>query len=124
MSYGGRIRAHEKHYLGDKRATILFVGYQVPGSLGRRIQDGEKRVEIDGEHIRIYAERETLSGYSGHADREQLLIFVENAGETLERVFVTMGEPHSSIFLAQRIRDFLGIDAVVPESAQTLDVDW
>ena len=124
MSYGGRIREHEKYYLGDKHATILFVGYQVPGSLGRRIQDGEKRVEIDGEHIRIYAERETLSGYSGHGDREQLLTFVENAGETLERVFVTMGEPHSSIFLAQRIRDFLGIDAVVPESAQTFDVDW
>lgn len=124
MSYGGRIREHEKRYLGDKHTIILFVGYQVPGSLGRRIQDGEKRVEIDGEHIRIYAERETLSGYSGHADREQLLSFVENAGEELERVFVTMGEPRSSTFLAQRIRDFLGVDAVVPLSAQTFDIDW
>ena len=124
MSHGGRIRTHEKYYLGDKHATILFVGYQVPGSLGRRIQDGEKRVEIDGEHIRIYAQRETLTGYSGHADREQLLTFVERAGEKLERVFVTMGEPHSSMFLAQRIRDFLGIDAVVPEAAQSFDIDW
>ncbi len=124
MSHGGRIRAHEKYYLGDKKATILFVGYQVPGSLGRRIQDGEKRVEIDGEHIRIYAERETLSGYSGHADREQLLTFVENAGESLERVFVTMGEPRSSMFLAQRLKDFLGVDAVVPEAGQTFEIDW
>ncbi|MDO8576560.1 MAG: MBL fold metallo-hydrolase, partial [bacterium] len=102
MSHGGRIPVHEKYYLGDKHATILFVGYQVPGSLGRRIEDGEKRVEIDGEHIRIYAKRETLTGYSGHADREQLLTFVERVGEKLERVFVTMGEPHSSMFLAQR----------------------
>lgn len=124
MSHGGRIRAHEKYYLSDKHATILFVGYQVPGSLGRRIQDGEKRVEIDGEHIRIYAERETLSGYSGHADREQLLTFVENAGGELQRVFVTMGEPHASMFLAQRIRDFLGCDAVVPEAGQSFEIDW
>ena len=124
MSHGGRIPVHEKYYLGDKHATILFVGYQVPGSLGRRIEDGEKRVEIDGEHIRIYAKRETLTGYSGHADREQLLTFVEKAGERLERVFVTMGEPQSSMFLAQRIRDFLGIDAVVPEAAQSFDIDW
>ncbi|MSU73984.1 MBL fold metallo-hydrolase [Candidatus Kaiserbacteria bacterium] len=124
MSHGGRIRAHEKYYLGDKHAVILFVGYQVPGSLGRRIQDGEKRVEIDGEHIRIYAERETLSGYSGHADREQLLTFVENSGEEVERVFVTMGEPRSSSFLAQRIKDFLGVDAVVPEAGQSFEIDW
>lgn len=124
MSHGGRIRGHEKYYLGDKRAMILFVGYQVPGSLGRRIQDGEKRVEIDGEHIRIYAERATLGGYSGHADREQLLTFVENAGESLERVFVTMGEPKSSLFLAQRIKDFLGVEAVVPDAGQSSDIDW
>lgn len=124
MSHGGRIRTHEKYYLGDKHATILFVGYQVPGSLGRRIQDGEKRVEIDGEHIRIYAGRETLSGYSGHADREQLLTFVERAGEGLERVFVAMGEPQASMFLAQRIRDFLGVDAVVPDAGKTFEIKW
>ncbi len=124
MSHGGRIRAHEKYYLGDKKTTILFVGYQVPGSLGRRIQDGEKRIEVDGEHIRVYAERETLSGYSGHADREQLLTFVENAGETLERVFVTMGEPRASLFLAQRLKDFLGVDAVVPDSSQSFEIDF
>ncbi len=124
MSHGGRIRAHEKYYLGDKHATILFVGYQVPGSLGRRIQDGEKRVQIDGEHIRIHASRETLSGYSGHADREQLLTFVENTGEKAERVFVAMGEPRASGFLAQRIRDFLGVDAVVPEAGQIFEINW
>ena len=124
MSHGGRIPVHEKYYLGDKHATILFVGYQVPGSLGRRIEDGEKRVEIDGEHIRIYAKRETLTGYSGHADREQLLTFVEKAGERLERVFVTMGEPHSSMFLAQRIQDFLGIEVVVPQLGQTFTLEW
>ena len=124
MSGGGRIRAHEKYYLGDKHATLLFVGYQVPGSLGRRIQDGEKKVEIDGVRTSVRAHIETLSGYSGHADREQLLTFVENAGEGLERVFVTMGEPSASLFLAQRIRDFLGVESVVPESGQSFEIDW
>ncbi len=124
MSSGGRVRAHEKYYLSDKHATILFVGYQVPGSLGRRIQEGAKRIEIDGEHIRIHAHIATLTGYSGHADRDQLLSFVDSAGGSLERVFVTMGEPHSSMFLAQRIRDFLGVEAQVPQAGESYEIDW
>jgi metallo-beta-lactamase family protein len=124
MSHGGRIRSHEKYYLGDKHATLLFVGYQTPGSLGRRIQDGEKRVEIDGEHVRIYAHIASLSGYSGHADRDQLLDFADSAGDSIERIFVTMGEPRSSLFLAQRIQDFLGIDAVVPQVGESYDIEW
>lgn len=124
MSSGGRIRSHEKYYLGDKHATVLFVGYQAPGSLGRRIQDGEKRVEIDGEHIRVYARIATLTGYSGHADRDQLLDFVDKAGTSLKRVFVTMGEPQASLFFAQRVRDFLGVDAVVPHASETIEIDW
>lgn len=124
MSGGGRIRSHEKYYLGDKHATVLFVGYQAPGSLGRRIQDGDTRVEIDGEHIRIRAEIKTLTGYSGHADRDQLLDFVERAHSTLDRVFVTMGEPQASIFFAQRVRDFLDIDAIVPQAGESIEIDW
>ncbi len=124
MSGGGRIRVHEKYYLSDKHAAILFVGYQTPASLGRRIQDGEKRLEIDGEHVRVCAHIETLSGYSGHADRDQLLSFVEHAAEKLERVFVTMGEPRSSLFFSQRVRDFLGIDAVAPDAGQSFEIEF
>ncbi len=124
MSSGGRIRSHEKYYLGDKHATILFVGYQAPGSLGRRIEDGEKRVEIDGEHVRVYARIATLTGYSGHADRDQLLDFVEKAGTSLKRVFVTMGEPQASLFFAQRVRDFLGVDAIVPTAGESIEIEW
>ncbi len=124
MSSGGRIRAHEKYYLGDKHATLLFVGYQTPGSLGRRIQDGEKRILIDGEHVRVYARIASLSGYSGHADRDQLLNFVDRAGESIERAFVTMGEPRASLFFAQRVRDFLGVDAVVPQTGESYEIDW
>lgn len=124
MAAGGRIRSHLKRYASDPHTTILFVGYQAPGSLGRRIEDGEKKVEIDGEQVRVRAHVETLSGYSGHADRDQLIGFVEKAGDSLDRVFVTMGEPKSELFLAQRIRDFLGVDAVVPENGQSFEIDW
>lgn len=124
MSHGGRIRRHEKTYLGDNHTTLLFVGYQAPGSLGRRIQDGEKRVEIDGEHITVRARVETVTGYSGHKDREGLLDFAGEAADTLEKVFVTMGEPKSSLFLAQRLQDFLGIKAVVPDAGQSFEIEW
>jgi len=124
MSGGGRVRAHEKEYLGSAHTTILFVGYQAPGSLGRRILDGQKHVRIDGTDVAVEARPMFIGGYSGHADREQLLDFVEGAGEALERVFVVMGEPHSSFYLAQRIRDFLGVDAIVPEKEQSFDIEW
>ena len=124
MSSGGRIRSHEKYYLADKHATILFVGYQAPGSMGRHIQDGAKKIELDGEHIKIHARVATLTGYSGHADREQLLDFVDGAGKGLEKVFVTMGEPQASMFLAQRIRDFLGVTATVPHGGECVDINW
>ncbi len=124
MAAGGRIRSHLKRYAPDPHTVILFVGYQAPGSLGRRIMDGEKRVEIDGEYVKVRAGIASITGYSGHKDRDALLEFVEQAGESLEKVFVTMGEPHSSLFLAQRIRDFLGVDAVVPQSGESFDIPW
>lgn len=124
MSSGGRIRSHEKQYLSDPDATVLFVGYQAPGSLGRRIEDGEKNIQIDNEKVRVRAHIASLTGYSGHRDRDGLMDFVEQLGPTLERVFVVMGEPKSEMFLSQRIRDFLGIDAIAPEQGQTIEIKW
>jgi metallo-beta-lactamase family protein len=124
MSGGGRVRGHEKELLGSARTTVLFVGYQAPGTLGRRILDGQHSVEIDGQHLQVKARVERLSGYSGHADREQLLDFVESAGEKLQRVYVVMGEPKSSQYLAQRIRDFIGVDAKAPQKMDSAMIDW
>lgn len=123
MSHGGRIRTHEKTYLPDERASVLLTGYQAPGSLGRRIQDGASEVVIDGARVKVHASVRSLTGYSGHADRDQLLAFVEKAQSTLTRVFVTMGEPKAAQFLAQRIHDFLGCDAYVPATAESVDIE-
>ena len=103
---------------------MLFVGYQAPGSLGRRISEGSKRVSIDGESVHVKATIGSLGGYSGHRDRDGLLSFVEEAGPSLRNVFVVMGEPKAEIFLAQRIHDFLGVSAHVPNAGERVDIDW
>lgn len=124
MSSGGRIRAHEAQYLPDPNATVLFVGYQAPGSLGRRIQEGSKKVLINGETVPVRARIESVEGYSGHKDRDGLLDFVEETQQTLKRVFVVMGEPKSETFLAQRIKDFLGVHATVPQQGDQVQVTF
>lgn len=124
MSVGGRIRAHETRYLPDLNAAVLFVGYQAPGSLGRRIEDGQKNIQIDGTAVHVQAAIGSLTGYSGHKDRDGLLEFVEQAGQSLQKVFVTMGEPKAELYLAQRIRDFLGVEAEAPEAGRCEEIDW
>jgi metallo-beta-lactamase family protein len=123
MSSGGRIRSHEKKYLPNKNASVLLTGYQSPGSLGRRIQDGEKHIRIDGEDVQVHATIRSLTGFSGHKDRDGLLEFVEKAGTSLEKVFVVMGEPKAAGFLGQRIKDFLGVPATVPQQGDSVEID-
>ncbi len=123
MSTAGRVQGHEAIYLPDPNATILFVGYQSPGTLGREIIDGAKVVEIKGEKINVKAHIERIDGFSAHKDSDHLVEFVEKSGEKLKRVFVCMGEPKSSIFLAQRIRDELEIDAILPERGKIYQLD-
>jgi metallo-beta-lactamase family protein len=75
-------------------------------------------------HVRVKATIGSLSGYSGHKDRDGLLSFVEQAGPSLQKVFVAMGEPKSELFLSQRINDFLGVEAHVPATGETAVIDW
>lgn len=124
MSHGGRIRGHEKHFLGDSHTTILFPGYQAAGSLGRRLAEGVKKVNIDGQWVRVRARIAQLHGYSAHKDRDGLIAFVEHTAKTLERVFVVMGEPRPSLFLTQRLRDFLDVNAIAPDAGETFKLDW
>lgn len=124
MSHGGRIRRHERNYLGDTKTTVLLVGYQAVGSLGRLLNDGANRVKIDGEWVRVRAKIARIRGYSGHADRDQLVNFVAGGGEKAKQVFVTMGEERSSLFLVQRLRDYLGVKAVAPSENEEVVIDF
>ena len=123
MSTAGRILFHEERYLPDPNAVILFVGFQAPGTLGRQIIEGVMQVEVNGKVIEVKARVEKIHGFSAHAGSDQLVDFVAHSKETLKRVFVAMGEPKSSIFLAQRLHDELGVEAVVGEKGKRYELD-
>ncbi len=124
MSHGGRIRRHEQNYLDDTNTTVLLVGYQAVGSLGRLLHDGAKRVKIDSEWVKVRAKIARIRGYSGHADRDQLVNLVAGGGEQAKQVFVTMGEERSSLFLVQRLRDYLGVNAVAPSENEEVVIEF
>lgn len=122
MSSGGRILHHETLYLSDPKNTVLFVGYQSVGTFGRRLADGAKKVSVAGVPIEVKAKIETIYGYSSHKDSDHLVEFVSTAQTSLKRVFVVMGEPKSSLFLSQKLRDNLGVDALYPEREKRYDL--
>lgn len=114
MSNGGRIVHHEHNFLPDPKNTILLTGYQAVGTLGRLIEEGAKTVRVAGEVVPVRAKVAKISGYSGHKDSEHLLDFVEQNANSLKHVYVVMGEPKSSTFFTQRLRDFLALEASAP----------
>lgn len=124
MSHGGRIRTHEREYLSNPTTTLLLVGYQSVGSIGRLLQDGAKVIKIDGEKIKVNAKVAMIRGFSGHADRDQLVELVANGSNKAEQIFVAMGEERSSLFLTQRLHDYLGLNAIAPEKNQEVEIDF
>jgi metallo-beta-lactamase family protein len=123
MSTAGRILDHEKMFLPDPHTTLLLVGYQAPGTLGRLIEDKAPSITIKGETIHVKAHVEKIDGFSAHKDSNNLVEFVSHTKDTLKKVFVTMGEPKSSMFLAQRLHDELDVDAVVPERGKSYTLE-
>ena len=122
MSNGGRIVHHERNYLSDPKSVLLLMGYQAAGSLGRRLQEGQKTVRIFGETVRVRARVENIRGYSAHPDMNDLFDFVHGTADTIKKVFVVQGEPKSSLFFTQRLRDYLGVNAVAPETGDNFEL--
>ncbi len=124
MSNGGRIVHHEKHYLPDPNTTLLLVGYQSLGTMGRKILDGAKTLHIEGEDIHVRAEVKSIMGYSSHKDSDHLIEFAAQTADTVKKVFVAMGEPKSALFLVQRLRDYAGINAVYPQKGDKVELEF
>ncbi|MDQ5957133.1 MAG: metallo-beta-lactamase family protein [Patescibacteria group bacterium] len=123
MSSGGRIIHHEMRYLSDPKATLLMVGYQAVGTLGRRLQDGDKTVVVHGQEVKVKCEVDMIGGFSAHKDSDHLLGFVESSAESIKKVFIVLGEPKSSMFLGQRIVENYGLDITLPELGETVELD-
>ena len=124
MSTGGRILHHERRYLSDPNSTILFIGFQAQGTLGRRILDGAKEVTIFQDKVPVRCRVEAIGGYSAHADQPALLNWLKKGAEggNLKKVFVVQGEAESATVLAEKIKQDLSVDALAPESGQTIEL--
>ena len=119
----GRIKHHLKHNLWNPNNTILFVGYQAPGTLGRTIVDGAKKVKILGEEVSVNARIEYIEGYSGHADQEWLLNFVYSFIKKPKHIFLVHGEPEGQLVLKQKIIDTAGIPVTIPKFGEKYNID-
>ena len=119
----GRIKHHLKHNIWNPNSTILFVGYQAPGTLGRRIVDGEKKVKIFGEEFSVKARIEYIEGYSGHADQEWLLNFVYSFYNKPKHIFLVHGEEEGQEVLKEKIIENTNIPVTIPSFGETYTLD-
>lgn len=113
MCEAGRIRHHLKHNLWDARNSIVFVGYQAQGTLGRSILEGKKDVTLFGEEVHINAQIYNLEGFSGHADRNGLFSWVSGFRQKPGQIFLVHGEEDSKKDFAKLLNDELGYDPIV-----------
>ena len=120
MCDAGRIKHHLKHNLWRADSTILFVGYQAVGTLGRRILDGAKSIRIFGEEIMPRATIQRIEGFSGHADRNGLLEWIGHFPTSVQKVFVMHGENGVALNFAKDLNK-LGYDAIAPDILDTFD---
>jgi len=123
MSNGGRIVHHEKHYLPGKQNILLLIGYQAAGTAGRILQEGAKSITMFGENIPIEAKVMTISGYSAHKDSDALMEFAAGTKDNVKKLFAVMGEPKSALYFVQKLRDYVGINAVAPSPGETALLD-
>ena len=119
----GRIKHHLKHNLWNPNNTILFVGYQAPGTLGSKIVNGDKTVRIFGEEIAVNARIEYIEGYSGHADQEWLLNFVYSFITKPKHIFLVHGEPEGQKILKDKIIETTNIPVTIPDYGEKYKLD-
>ena len=123
MMEGGRILHHLKSRISDAKNTILITGWQSPYTLGRRIVDGNKTVNIFGEKYDVRAKVEIITGFSGHADREGLLAWTGAMQKKPQQTFVVHGEEESANALAEALRSEVGFKSVhIPDPHQSFTV--
>lgn len=115
MCEAGRIKHHLKHNLWNPKSSIVFVGYQAEGTLGKLIVDGVKDVMIMGEEIHVAAEIHNLEGFSGHADRDGLLNWLRGFQQKPHDIFLVHGEADAKKDFAETVKKELGYDCIVVE---------
>ena len=122
MMNGGRVLHHALRLLPDENATVVFVGYQAGGTLGRRVSDGEKQVKVLGQWIPVGCKIEKIGGFSAHADWKEVVQWLEGLPQPPKRVFVTHGETGSAQAMADHIRERFGWNIEVPQYGERVEL--
>jgi metallo-beta-lactamase family protein len=122
MMTGGRVLHHARRILPDERATIVFVGYQAAGTVGRRILDGEREVKILGQFIPVRCQIERIGGFSAHADWKEVLRWLSGMTAPPRRTFLTHGEPEAANAMATHIHEHFGWETEVPAYGERFEL--
>jgi metallo-beta-lactamase family protein len=122
MMTGGRILHHALRLLPDENATVVFVGYQAAGTLGRRVFDGEKQVKVLGQWITVRCRIEKIGSFSAHADWKEVVRWLEDMPAAPRKVFVTHGEPAAAEAMAGHLRDRFHWQIEVPQYSEKFEL--
>ena len=122
MMTGGRVLHHAIRLLPEPQSTIVFVGYQATGTIGRRILNGEPEVKILGQRVPIRCRIEQIGGFSAHADWQELLRWLAGMPGPPRRTFLTHGEPGPAAAMANHIRERFGWVAEVPQYGERFEL--
>jgi metallo-beta-lactamase family protein len=122
MMSGGRVLHHALRVLPDPNATIVFVGYQAGGTLGRRVADGQKEVKVLGQWIPVCCQSVKIGGFSAHADWQEVIRWLQDLAAPPQRVFVTHGEVGSATAMAQHLRERFDWRVDVPTHGQQFEL--
>lgn len=123
MANAGRVRHHLKHNIWDERNSVVFVGYQAEGTLGRIILNGARKVKILGEEVAVKAEVYNIEGFSGHADQNMLMKWMKNFRKKPEKIFIVHGEEDSAIALSELIEKEFKIETVIPNLEDEITIE-
>jgi len=124
MVEGGRILHHLAHRLPHPQNTVLFIGFQAAGTRGRTIAEGNPTVKIHGQQIPIRAKIENISGFSAHADYNEILAWLMGFNRPPFRTFIVHGEPEAAEALAEKIISKFGWDVVIPKFKESFEIDF
>ena len=122
MMNGGRVLHHALRLLPDENATVVFVGYQAAGTLGRRVADGEKQVKVLGQWVAVKCGIEKIGGFSAHADWKEVVRWLAGMPAAPRRVFITHGEPDAAEVMASHIRERFGWSIEVPHYGERFEL--
>ena len=123
MANGGRVLEHFKHFISDNRNTVLFVGFQAKGTIGRALVEGTKEIEIHDKSYKVNADIEILNSLSAHADYKEILEWLAHFKNDPKKVFVTHGEEGSALFLKNKIEQRFGWMVIVPKYKESFELD-